>query len=549
MRIAYNEYIYESVILEGYTSADILRLYGNKLKEQIANEKNEDVENIQDTEVNQLIQHIEQADPSSDKKWLGSIATWLLGKRLEDLDAQIKPNLQQFKELLEQNPGKFGPVSKNIAKGKMKYDDFVNVVYNKEVKPNATTEIKNYDNKASRKLAADRISKKVSNFKQIGENTDYVMYYIDKWEQGEGDKHICFSGKVEWCVRAKQYFDQYKPPYYYILSKLDGREYALMHLDSNQLKNVKDNRLTLEEFNPIADIILPVMEKYLSETKTDFAGDFKVIETYLDEHDDILENYPTIKEVIKANKIKTLFRTHQYDDLLELEESIGLDYSRISSHVMHYLVTDRTVPGRLIDAILTNETFDVNCLVLDRHSIILAAKAKNKYIIDSLLNNSRFSYDTMNRKGYNLFSGIKEYYTGMGHEYAEYLGTRILAKIPKELFEDDVEISADNSDSNQEVSCDLIVNQGLVECFSVFLKRGFSPTFDEWDSMAYAIISRAAVKNKPDESLVMLQLLADANKVDWKHKDINGDDVLMYIDSFEPTPAVDKIRSIIQSKL
>jgi hypothetical protein len=250
-----------------------------------------DVNVITDPEVTMFIDEIYDVDPSTDKKYLGSIVKWILTKAPEDLSTQIKPYLQKFKKLLDSNPGKYGGVSKDISKGRYTLDQFKDIV-NKEYEALSGSDNIN---------AAIRIKEKTGDFKVIGENESYVCYLVDDFIEDEksdelishgqnhGKKHFCFNGDVDWCVKYRPAFVGYKPPYYYFLDKSNGKEFALMHVNSLQLKDVRDNTLSESDYLKIQDIVVPILLKSdiplddISET------DFPVVINNLD-----LENFNKI---------------------------------------------------------------------------------------------------------------------------------------------------------------------------------------------------------------------------------------------------------------
>lgn len=73
-----------------------------------------------------------------------------------------------------------------------------------------------------------------SQCKRICSAGHYSCYRVDNFQQGK----ILFN-KTGWCVKGHDYFDQYGAPYYIVFS---GQErIALIHLDSEQCKDVSDN--------------------------------------------------------------------------------------------------------------------------------------------------------------------------------------------------------------------------------------------------------------------------------------------------------------------
>lgn len=275
MKILWKNYLYEAVFMEAYKPEDIERLFGKNIEEYI--KKNHmlkggpesDLASEADHIKNNIIKNIVAVDPSADKKYLGQITKWLLEKRPEDLETQIKEYLNRFKKILDIYPGgEVGGISKELSKGKLNLDAFKNKVI--ELEKKFATNLENPDLKAS---------KTSSNFKIVGQNETYVCFEVDKWlSEGDDGKHLCFSGDVDWCVKYRDYFDQYKPPYFYFMEKATGKEFALMHIGSSQLKDVRDMPLSHQDAEKIKDIIYPILKKYSEgENIISFTGDFEVI--------------------------------------------------------------------------------------------------------------------------------------------------------------------------------------------------------------------------------------------------------------------------------
>lgn len=315
MKILWKNYLYEAVITEAYSKADIERIYGKNIENYVKDPKNGYNENnptaigfIKENIINEIM----KADPSADKKYLGQITKWLLEKRPEDLETQIKEYLNRFKKILDIYPGgEVGGISKELSKGKLNLDAFKNKVI--ELEKKFATNLENPDLKAS---------KTSSNFKIVGQNETYVCFEVDKWLSEDDDgKHLCFSGDVDWCVKYRDYFDQYKPPYFYFMEKATGKEFALMHVGSSQLKDVRDMPLSYQDAEKIKDIIYPILKKYSEGDKViSFTGDFEVLMSLFGENP---EAYSELKMYVttwfdytKSNNLpqmKKLFNEYQFD--------------------------------------------------------------------------------------------------------------------------------------------------------------------------------------------------------------------------------------------
>ena len=82
----------------------------------------------------------------------------------------------------------------------------------------------------------------------VAEEGRFKMYRIDNWEQSE----FCFKDSG-WCVRYKENFDEYGPPYFMVTK--GNKRYALLHEENNEAKDVTNTPLTLELAKPIKSMI------------------------------------------------------------------------------------------------------------------------------------------------------------------------------------------------------------------------------------------------------------------------------------------------------
>ena len=85
----------------------------------------------------------------------------------------------------------------------------------------------------------------------------FKLYKVNSWEEGE--RAFKDSG---WCVQRKNHFDGYDLPYFMVVTS-DDKRYALMHKDSNQIKDVHDNSLTIDKAIPIKKFILETWPKFV----------------------------------------------------------------------------------------------------------------------------------------------------------------------------------------------------------------------------------------------------------------------------------------------
>ena len=142
-----------------------------------------------------------------------------------------------------------------VSKVLSKANDLVN---NKGVKLN----INNYNSPGDlRKDVNDKlgvVEKETYDYLELVDQIPgFKLYEVSSWEEGE--RAFKDSG---WCVQRKNHFDEYKPPYFMVVTS-DDKRYALMHKDSNQIKDVHDNSLTIDKANPIKKFILELWPRFV----------------------------------------------------------------------------------------------------------------------------------------------------------------------------------------------------------------------------------------------------------------------------------------------
>lgn len=198
--------------------------------------------------VEDVIKSVEE-DLPSDKKYINTILTWWSTKRTEDYGAQIIPYFETFKKLLNKNSTKYKPFAKKVEYNELSFEEF-----------------KDFINKEIEEFGLSKIDEKLKGFEKIAENDTYACYKIDKWvgcgvEEKGKEKHQAFTGNIDWCVKYKDMFDRYAPPYYMFINKKTDKEYALYEPKSKQFKNTKDVGISKEEYEPIKDIAEPLIKK------------------------------------------------------------------------------------------------------------------------------------------------------------------------------------------------------------------------------------------------------------------------------------------------
>lgn len=118
------------------------------------------------------------------------------------------------------------------------------------------------------KVAPDSIPGDATQYpgKIIGKHENYLLRQIDTWEEAE----ICFKDSG-WCVQHKEYFENYKPPYFMITQKIGPKEkrIALAHEESQQIKDVKDNPISVELATEIKPLIHFIFKKEIEKPAPD----------------------------------------------------------------------------------------------------------------------------------------------------------------------------------------------------------------------------------------------------------------------------------------
>lgn len=276
------------LILEAWSKEDVIKNLGADIQKFIDKNKLKD-------SVSDLVDKSMKIDPSTDKKYVGSIVRWLIQKRPEDLEAQIKPLLTDFHKLLEINSGKFGNASKQIIKGKMNLDEL-----SKLVKSNS--DLLDLDSGSNIKLVDA-----LKNFKKIAEDSNFYVYKIDKWIPAEGTgnketgpKHICFTGNVDWCVKYKTAFNSYGVPYFLFVNHRFEPIY-LYHKDSGQFKNVNDEPAGNDAIGEVFQIL-----ETLGLPNADNIADM----------DDLRQSLFFLKRGIKPGQIKDMIESGKNASLL-----------------------------------------------------------------------------------------------------------------------------------------------------------------------------------------------------------------------------------------
>ena len=108
-----------------------------------------------------------------------------------------------------------------------------------------------------------------------------IMSAVAGIEPGGDNSRGSSKSKTEWCVaKESSYFKSYGPPYY-LFAKNHEPE-MLLHIDSCQLKDVKDFRVRDAERRGIAErFMLDVLKPDLTEVREDFEG-MDALEKYAD---------------------------------------------------------------------------------------------------------------------------------------------------------------------------------------------------------------------------------------------------------------------------
>lgn len=254
---------------------------------------------------NEIINWIAKADPiavkSNDRKtpFINQILKWYLNNKIrlpEDIET-VRSALEKYS--IEKSRGK---INKNI-------EDFdspggLRLALNDE---NGDSE--SYDKNAT----------------LIDTDGEFKLYRIDTWEQGL----VCFKDSG-WCVQNKPAFDGYKPPYYMAIK--GKKRYALMHTDSQQIKDVHDNPLSIRLGEPIKKWILKLFPKIkFTEITENNEDEDEEIYTIIEDNDliEFIDWYPKDKKELFSN-----------NDLI----SLSIDYAL--KHMTRIAEVDKTIIRR-----------------------------------------------------------------------------------------------------------------------------------------------------------------------------------------------------------
>lgn len=133
---------------------------------------------------------------------------------------------------------------------------------------------------------------------KIAEHNGFAVYEVNEWmpcevedQSARQPQHRALEGSG-WCVRWKHTFHNYKPSIYYMFVKLQpGRDkrYSLLHLGSQQFKNIADRSMTKEEIAPIISLIKKVLPRdevaaYLAKSLSQhhMYGDYSALVNFYD---------------------------------------------------------------------------------------------------------------------------------------------------------------------------------------------------------------------------------------------------------------------------
>lgn len=203
----------------------------------------------------------------------------------------------------------------------------------------------------------------------------FTCYKVDNFQQGK----ILFN-QTGWCVKGSGYFHSYGPPYYIVFE--GDKRYALIHLDSQQCKDINDDPINPENTGPYFFTMLAELfdkqnnSQFLNEN--DFQGyePFYInwcedhIENLIDFICDFIDNatFEKILEVLddlnKHNKLQSTLSAHNnkvriyLDDALKAGEPDDYDYRQL----IYFLVSNEVklyYPDMVMYMILEKDDVDL----------------------------------------------------------------------------------------------------------------------------------------------------------------------------------------------
>lgn len=273
------------------------------------------------------------------------IVKWLIGgKRLREDAENMQRTLKKFKELQHQQI--------KLPKKAVEYSSPGEMMADIE--------------KLSPSLSVDDLKSQYPG-EVVAVDGNFILRKISTWEDAE----ICFKDSG-WCVQHKNHFDQYKPPYYMVTLKEGKTEkrFALLHVNSTQLKDVHDTPLTLEAMNRIKPFIEKLfdLDKIIANGgKSDMSSYNALILKYNN-----LESVPDgifIKNpVIAIYNVEKLFFTNTFDvnnkTHIKLFNIVKKSRNNIT-HIVRVLIDNEGIINDFLYKIVAEDPVESERVIID----------------------------------------------------------------------------------------------------------------------------------------------------------------------------------------
>ncbi len=186
------------------------------------------------TELSSQIISLDPTTRSGSHDYVDKIVSWVADRKVilpEDYET-TKQTLRQFFKMKNKLPS---------LKGK-EIGDF-----------NSPGEIQKQIDSGKKKTKKQN---RVESFEKIASEGEYTVWKVSKEDQ---ESFCKLAQGTQWCVKDPKYFNQYKPPYYYV-SK-GSEPFVLLHVDSDQLKDVYDDRIKYSQYIKIKSLIEPIIKR------------------------------------------------------------------------------------------------------------------------------------------------------------------------------------------------------------------------------------------------------------------------------------------------
>lgn len=343
----YKKYLIQKLINQGYDSNDKLKL---------------------DAQITKLCKQVKDKLKDIKQNYHKFIYKWLIqDQKIQDIDSKFKPSLLNYEYIKNNNKQKLH-IPIDVLNSYQNLYQFIEK-YNENHMP---VEIS---------VEKQKIRQNNLPFKHIDSNGEFNMYIIQEDEYQEfnklygnnnGSKYGGLISTTCWCVALNENdFNNYNAPFYLITKGKTAPE-ALVHIDSQQFKDIKDN--VYKKNNP--EVYQLVINLLKSKNQLNFFGNFKILSNYFNQNklNQLFENKSFIQlcDLILLNKIKNQKIINEIIEGLIKEKS----FFNLTSLIIKNKIKDENKVDEIIQHMIDNKIFD------QLSYLIRFDKIKDQKIID-----------------------------------------------------------------------------------------------------------------------------------------------------------------------